>query len=131
MKAKDIELFKNLSQNTYNGIWIDFHNDFDCIKIITNSSLLKVVFREIQVASIINIVFSDILIAKMELFNSGEVEHLTIDNLYRGRVEKNGRLIEIDKNERGYFYLEFYEGQKIEFWSSDLSIKSKNEILCK
>lgn len=49
---------------------------------------------------------------------------LTIDNLYRGKFEIDGALTEFENN-RGYFYLEFYEGQKIEFWSESLSIEKQ------
>jgi hypothetical protein len=41
----------------------------------------------------------------------------TLDTLYRGRVESNGELIEISEDGKSYFYLEFYEGQRIEFWA--------------
>jgi hypothetical protein len=46
---------------------------------------------------------------------------LTIDNLYKGKAEVEGGLIEFQNN-RGYFYLEFYEGQKIEFWSDGILV---------
>lgn len=49
---------------------------------------------------------------------------LTIDNLFRGKFEIDGALTEFENN-RGYFYLEFYEGQKIEFWSESLSIEKQ------
>lgn len=45
-----------------------------------------------------------------------------IDSLYRGRTEINGELVDVLENNFSYFYLEFYEGNKIEFWAKYLSI---------
>lgn len=123
MKAKDIELFKNLSQNEHGNKWIDFHNDFDCVKVnLKIGGLLMLWFKGVNNDELIRLKFSDVLIEKMEFFNSNKVENLTIDNLYRGMVERDGELLEYNENGSGYFYLEFDEGQKLEFWSSGLDV---------
>ena len=124
MQAKDIELFKNLSQNEYCDKWMDFHNDFDCVKIVLKiGGLLILWFKGIKNDEIISFKFSDVLIEQMEFFNFNKVENLTIDNLYRGKVEREGELLEFNKEGSGYFYLEFDEGQKLEFWSTGLVVE--------
>ncbi len=124
IQVKDIELFKDLSQNEYEGKWFDFHNDYDCVRIILKiGGLLVLLFKRIKDNKLVSIKFKDVIIEQIEFFNFYKVEHLTIDNLYRGKVEKNGNLLEYNKDKRGYFYLEFDEGQKLEFWSSGMYIR--------
>ena len=123
IQSKDIELFKNLSQGEYCGKYIDFHNDFYCIKIVLlKDRLLVLLFKRILDKKVIRISFTDVSIERMEFFNFSEVENLTIDNLYRGKVEKEGELLEFKNRNSGYFYLEFDEGQKLEFWSIGLTV---------
>jgi hypothetical protein len=64
------------------------------------------------------------VIEKNTLHDFNAAKDLTLDNLYRGRFEKNGTLIEFDPGGRSYFYLEFYEEDEIEFWSDELSLKA-------
>ena len=46
IQSKNIELFKNLSQGEYGGRYIDFHNDFYCIKIVLlEGGLLVLLFK--------------------------------------------------------------------------------------
>ena len=124
IQANKIELFKNLSQNEYGDKWIDFHNDFDCVKVIFKiDGFLILWFKGISDDEIISFKFSNVLIEQMEFFNLSKVENLTIDNLYRGKIEKDGELLEFSKDGKGYFYMEFDEGQKLEFWSSGLDIE--------
>lgn len=124
IKANNIEIFKNLSQNEYCNKWIDLHNDFDCVKVILKiGGSLILWFKGIKNNEIISFEFSDVMIEKMEFFNFNKVENLTIDNLYRGKVEVCGNLLEYNKAGSGYFYLEFDEGQKLEFWSSGFNVK--------
>jgi len=54
-----------------------------------------------------------------------ETEGFTIDTLYRGRFETKGKLKELSDDRRGYFYLEFYEGQKIEFWAEYIVLNTE------
>ena len=67
--------------------------------------------------------FTDVNITTIDFFNLKEVEGLTIDTLYRGRAELDGELIEVSEDGKGYFYLEFYEGQKLEFWAKYISVE--------
>lgn len=121
--VKKIELFKNISQIQYNETFYDFHNDFICLKIILKDEILFILFRHLYTKELQSFNFVDVEISNFDYFNSKNVENLTIDNIYRGRTEKNGELYEFSKTNKGYFYLEFYEGQKLEFFSSGFKIE--------
>jgi hypothetical protein len=124
MKSKSIDLFENLSQGEYEGKYFDFHNDFDCVKILLlPSGFLILLFKNILNGEFVKMKFTHVSIRKMEFFNFNKVENLTIDNLYRGRVEIDGDLLEFKDGDIGYFYLEFDEGQKLEFWSSGFIVE--------
>lgn len=118
-----IELFENLSQLEDGGRFFDFHNDYDCVKIqLLTSGILILLFQKINGGDLVNLRFVDTVICQAEFFNTDKVNNLTIDNLYRGRVKKGDDLVELDGG-RGYFYLEFDEGQTLEFWSVGLEIE--------
>ncbi|MBP7345690.1 MAG: hypothetical protein KA952_04035 [Sediminibacterium sp.] len=124
MNANDIELFKNLSQEEYNGKYFDFHNDYDCVKVILFvDGFLTLIFRNIVNKQMVKLKFSDVTISTMDFFNFNKVENLTIDNLYRGKAELEGELVELKNGNIGYFFLEFDEGQKLEFWSSGVEVE--------
>lgn len=124
LKTEEIVLFENLAQTEYGGTYFDFHNNFDCVKLtLLTGGFLVLYFKNIVNDQIVKLRFMDATIETLEFFNFDKVENLTIDNLYRGKVEKNGQLIEFGDGDLGYYYLEFDEGQKLEFWSSGLDIE--------
>lgn len=123
IKPDQIELLNDLSQSEYNGRYYDLHNDFNCQSIEftpLNTFVLK--FCHNSLKNKLSLTFHDVQVESFKFFNSNDVDGLTIDTLYRGRAEHNGRLLEFLHSNLGYFYLEFYEGQKVEFWSSGISI---------
>jgi hypothetical protein len=120
--AISIELLKNLAQYDYNNKYYDFHNDYNHIKMSYSSNILLISFRHFRSGEIVSLKFIDVEIVNIDFFNVKEVDSLTLDNLYRGRVELNGNLIEASNNGKGYFYLEFYEGQKMEFWAEYIDV---------
>ncbi len=117
MSTTNIELFKNLSQYDVKGVYYDFHNDYDCLRVLFDQAILNIIFQNIRDNSLITLRFDDVTLTKVSFYNTSESQNLTVDNLYRGRVEVKGELTELSRDERAYFYLEFYEGQKIEFWA--------------
>lgn len=119
-----IELFQNISQFDFDKINYDFHNDFECVKIKFQNNILILIFQNIVSHYIVSLSFDKTTLTFCEFDFTEKVESLTIDNLYRGRFENNGKLTEFE-NKCGYFYLEFYEGQKIEFWSESLSVEKE------
>lgn len=123
IKSKNIQLFESLTQKEYGGEYFDFHNNFDCLKIfLTSTNEFIILFKSLINDEEIKMRFNNVLIKKILFFNSNQVENLTIDNIYRGKALNKNKLIEFD-NDKGYFYLEFYEGQNIEFWASSLTVE--------
>ncbi len=118
--ATSIEFFKNLAQYDYNNQYYDFHNDYNCEKLSYSDGILIILFKSLIDGIFLSLKFTDVKIVTLDFFN---VKDLTLDNLYRGRSELNGELIEVSEDGKGYFYLEFYEGQKLEFWSNGIKIE--------
>lgn len=121
--AKSIEFLKNLAQYDYNNRYYDFHNDYTCEKISYSNGILLILFKGLIDGNILSLQFSDVTISAFDFFNIKEAKCLTLDTLYRGRVESNGELIELSEDGKSYFYLEFYEGQRMEFWARWLVVE--------
>lgn len=125
--SRKIEILKNLSQFEFGNIYYDFHNDFDCIGISLENKFLILLFKKIIDGSIISFRFENVDLVNFEFTNFSEFENLTIDNIYRGRFEKNGLLMESNNQQKSYFYLEFDQGSKLEFWSEAILIERNDE----
>jgi hypothetical protein len=121
--TSSIEFIKNLAQYNYNNQYYDFHNDYNCEKISYSNGILLILFKKLTNDDVLSLKFSDVTIKLFDFFN----EFLTLDTLYRGRVESNGELIEISEDGKSYFYLEFYEGQRIEFWARWLVLEHQTK----
>ena len=119
---KTINFFENLSQYNWDGDFYDLHNNYECKKIFFSDEILLITFENIWKEKSVSLKFTGVRISAIDFYNSKGTENLTIDNIYRGRFEENGILKEISEEEQAYFYLEFYEGQKIEFWAKEISI---------
>lgn len=124
IKSDKIKLFENLSQFDFDNCSMDLHNDFECLKVKFHNNILILVFQNIVSKFLISISFQKTTMTFFEFDFTETMKTLTIDNLFRGKFEIDGALTEFENN-RGYFYLEFYEGQKIEFWSESLSIEKQ------
>ncbi|HYH16269.1 MAG TPA: hypothetical protein VD794_13665 [Flavisolibacter sp.] len=123
--ATSIEFFKNLALYDYDNRYYDFHNDYGCEKLSYSNGILLILFKSLVDGVLLSFKFTDVKIITLDFFNVKEVENLTLDNLYRGRAELKGDLIEISEDGKGYFYLEFYEGQKLEFWAKDMGVEQE------
>ncbi|MFV0468255.1 MAG: hypothetical protein ACK5MK_04915 [Dysgonomonas sp.] len=123
--ATSIEFFKNLAQYDYNNQYYDFHNDYSCEKLSYSDGILLILFKSLIDGIFLSLKFTDVKIIVLDFFYVKDVENLTLDNLYRGKFEFNGELVEVSEDGKGYFYLEFYEGQKLEFWTYGVNIEQK------
>jgi hypothetical protein len=121
IQAGSIEILKSLAQIEFEQKFYDFHNDFIFEKIMYEDNVLILEFRSTREARIVSIKFGGVEFVKVDFSAVGHNSGLTIDTLYKGRFLLNDELIEM-KNDKGYFFLEFYEGQSIEFWAENLSI---------
>lgn len=127
--AKHIELFKNLSQFDLGNVYYDFHNDFDCIKVAFENDCLLFLFKKITEGDLILLKLENIDLVSFEFENFSEFKNLTIDNLYRGRFEMAGQLIELNDKEKSYFYVDFVEAIKIELWCENVIVESLDNVL--
>ena len=121
--ATSLNLFKNLAQYDYNNRYYDFHNDYNCENLSYSEETLLIILKKMVDGALLSLKFTDVTIVTIAFSNIKEVEGLTIDTLYRGRAEINGELIEVSEDGRCYFYLEFYEGPKLEFWAKNINIE--------
>jgi hypothetical protein len=124
IQAKNIELFTDFSQYSFDGDFYDFHNDFDCEKVLLQDSSLFFIFKSVEQKFIITLVFNNCIIKKVEMDNLLQPESATIDILYRGRFEQNQELLEFSSDLKSYFYVEFSGNLKIEFLSDSFELKS-------
>ena len=122
--AKSVEPFRNLCQYDYDYYDYDFHNDYDCENVTLKDDVLFINFKQEANGNSLSLIFSDVELKQFEFFNVNNSKTLTIDNVYRGRVKIDGELVEY-LGEKGYFYLEFYEGQRLEFWAKSVGIEEK------
>jgi hypothetical protein len=123
INSDKIELFQNISQFDIGDTNYDFHNDFECVKVKFQDGILSLIFQHIVNKYLVSLSFQKTTLTFCEFEFIMALESLTIDNLYRGKFESKGELIEFE-NTRGYFYLEFYEGQKVEFWSESICVEN-------
>lgn len=123
IKAKDIKLFDDLTQLTINHKTYDLHNNYDLSSLTLSDCKLLFKLNHCKEAKTISVLFHDVEIVKLGFEFSSCIDNSTIDSLYRGRFERDGSLIEFSDRGKGYFYLELFEGDNIEFWSSSLTIE--------
>lgn len=124
INSKNIELFQNISQFCFDDKFYDFHNDYECVKVKLNNNDLILLFKKSFSDFKVSIHFQETTFTSLEFEFIDDLKPLTIDNLYRGRFEMDGKLVEFDNN-RGYFYLEFYEGLSFEFWCASIFVKQE------
>ena len=120
MLSKDYDLFYNLIDLSYNGNYYDLHNDFYCVNIKFENDTLALKFEHSEDKSIVELCFKG---SKIVNFDFNQImDKLTIDNIYRGRFEKNNELFEFSDDKKSYFYIEFYEDIKIELFTEEIFI---------
>jgi hypothetical protein len=120
--AADIELFQFLTDFDFGDGHIDLHNDFNCGKLKFEGGVFVLEFVHTTNKFNVLLKFHNIVMTFMEMDFVEKVEFSTIDNIYRGRCQAGDELIEV-LDARGYFYLEFYDGQKFEFWCESISLE--------
>ena len=69
----------------------------------------------------ISITFKSAILKTFSLNFNLPIDGLTMDTFYRGRYEDSGSLAEY-LQDKGYYYLEFYEDYSIELFSSQVIV---------
>lgn len=124
VESINIKLFSNLANLEYDGIFYDFHNDYECLRLFFEEEKLILFFQSNDKKKRLEYTFVSVKITRCDLKLDCVEGGLTVDNIYRGRVELGETLHELDLNGRGYFYLEMYNGWKMEFWAKGINIIS-------
>jgi hypothetical protein len=122
VKLPDLKLFDSMLEIKFGDRCLDIHNDYNCRELSYQDNILSLHFINVSNSETLKILFSDTKILKMDFEFSKQAGFTVLDNFYRGRFELNGRLCEISDDGRGYMYVEFYEGYKIEFLSREMKI---------
>jgi len=122
IESEKIEFFENLAQSEFGSVYYDFHNDYLCNKISQNNECLEILLDHIEKETPVTLKFFEVEIVQTNFNFMEEHKDLTIDILYKGRFEVNGQLFECSSSSKSYFYLEFYEGQSIEFFCSSIGL---------
>ncbi len=125
-EVAELELFKDLTYITQDGKEYDLHNDYNCsnLNYDKESKSLSLLFEQVnnELSLKLCLIFKEVIIAKFNLLFSFSTDVKTVNNFYRGKFEENGQLIEFSSEGQGYFYLEFENGNKFEFFSKSMVI---------
>ena len=120
----EIEILKDLTQIQSPNGNVDLHNEFICKSILFDKQALKLEFVKLDNGFSYLLQFHSVAITHIDfLFELNTILDMTVDTLYRGRYEVDGKLFDLSDDRKGYMYLEFVEGQKMEFWAMGMSIE--------
>jgi hypothetical protein len=124
MNVEEIELFASLSSQENDVPW-DIHNNYEVVRLSFSGTVFELFLQsnDLTQANGLVIKFEDARIQKMS--QEWPLEGgLTIDNLYRGRFEYNGALLEVTGDGLGYFYIDFVENLSIELFARKISFEA-------
>lgn len=126
------ELFKDIVAVDLDGISLDLHNDYDCIRLEYNAAFneFRLTFKRINLATdanydLVDLVFIDAVMETCLFVLDEDVsnEFKTIDLLYRGRFENGNELAEFDRSGRSLYYISFYSGIELKVFATALIVE--------
>jgi hypothetical protein len=115
IELTDVALFKSFVEIEQGGIYVDLHNDFKCkgMKYSHPKRELVVSFEVIKKSPIqcVDVVFQGVTIEQINLETEDpNVDMWIIDNMYRGRFERQQGILEEISSEGDYYYYVTFEG---------------------
>lgn len=127
IELTDAELFKDLVLIDQDGIAFDVHNDYDCINMTYEKKEPSLILyfeasskKETTSCKRIRVEFKEATLVKFDLILNRTTDSATINNIYRGRFEQEGKLLEYSDDGARYFYIEFETGDKVELFSKQV-----------
>lgn len=126
------ELFKDIVAIDLDGIYLDLHNDYDCIRLAYKAAYneFRLTFKRINLATVANyglvdLIFVDALMETCLFVFDEDVpdDFKTIDLLYRGRFENETALAEFDGSGRSLYYIVFYSGIELKVFATSLIVE--------
>jgi hypothetical protein len=121
--APSIEILADLTRPEHQGQQYDLHGMLHFERILLDNNTLTLKFQDNSATNLVSLIFHQATPTHFTFMNVMDEFTWTLDLLYRGRVEVNGKLIELSEDGRGYFYVDFLEGQTIEFWAAGMEVK--------
>ncbi|MBN9485045.1 MAG: hypothetical protein BGO70_05010 [Bacteroidetes bacterium 43-93] len=118
----DIPLFESLLEVRLGNTTFDLHNEFTCVQWVMDGTQYVLSFTDHQ-HNTLRISFGEAAIIVNTL--PAITTPLTIDLFYRGRFVADDALRDT-KDNKGYLYLDFYEGYKLELFSKTISYSLTN-----
>lgn len=119
LNIDEIKLFESLLEFKWGDRVIDLHNDLQVCKVTFLQDILILYWYEEKSSSTFLLTCLNTKIVRWEISLKVD-ESGILDQLYRGRYIINGTAVENDEIGRGYFYLTFTDGFRIEFLCSSL-----------
>ena len=123
IQLKDCPLFESISILEVENEVIDLHNDYEFNNLVLDNNCKKIILSFLNISNIkisVILTFEKIEIKSLNIKQFVIHDKITLDNLYRGKTENEGMLIEVNNDNLSYMYLDFLEDIQIEFWSSNL-----------
>jgi len=126
------ELFKDIVAIDLDGIYVDLHNDYDCIRLSYKAAFneFRLTFKRVNLATdanygLVDLVFIDAVMETCLFIFDEDVsnEFKTIDLLYRGRFENGNELAEFDGFGRSFYYISFYSGIELKVFAKALIVE--------
>ena len=122
-----IEMFKSLTEWEIENDFFDLHNDFVCLSFDLNAECREVLVKFMSINKNVQIclVFKEAQVVRFHMERRCADCNI-INNIYRGRAEVNGTLIEYFEDGASYFYLEFENGDSFEIKANKLFLEFTN-----
>src|SRR5687767_10416411 len=107
--ASSIEILADLTRPEHQGQQYDLHGMLHFERISLDNNTLTLKFQDNSATNIVSLIFHQATPTHFTFMNTMDEFTWTLDLLYRGRVEVNGKLIELSEDGHGYFYIDFLE----------------------
>ena len=127
------EVLKDLSSFDYVNQFIDLHNDYECLslKYFKEKKEFQLSFEpriKNLISNRITIFFEEIEISKCCIYFSRTIDSSTLNIFYRGRFETDGKLLELNSDNKTYWYIEFEDGDILELFPSKVLVNIEQVI---
>lgn len=124
------ELFKSFDEIEGDGFDVDLHNEFKCDSINFKNQKTELILsfmiepKFARKVNRIDIVFEDVRLESFFLKKDNESpDEWTINNIYRGRFQKEEDVLELSNDGRSYYYIDFYQDYSFELFARDVTAK--------
>lgn len=118
------ELLKSFLEVQVDGHTFDLHNDFNVIRIEIVENVTRLILENTDLPDSFHFLTIEFVNSKVAVFNLDFQElagPLTLDEIYRGRFERDSQLYEKD-GDMSYYYVQFVEDVHLELFSESIRV---------